>query len=291
MKDFIILTDSCCDLPDEMLIKLNIHYLGLVCNLDGKEFVEDSGKTLSYKKFYDSIRNGSMPTTSQVNSYRFYEEFEQAVKNNLPVLYVGFSSVLSGTYNSASIAREEILEQYPEADISVVDSRSASMGHGLLVYYAAKLREEGKSKDEVVQWLEDNKLKLCHVFTVDDLQHLKRGGRVSPTAAAIGSLLNIKPVLYVNNDGELKNFSKAKGSKRAIKMLFEKLEEHIVNPEEQVIFICHSDYLEGAEDLAKMIKDKYKVKDIVINYIGTVIGSHTGAGTIGVFFLGDTREP
>lgn len=291
MKDFVILTDSGCDLSAEIINKFSLNYIGLVCNLNGQEFVEDFGKTLTYKEFYDNIRNGSMPTTSQVNSYRFYEEFEKFTKDDISVLYLGFSSALSGTFNSSLIARNEILEKYPNADISVIDTKAASMGHGLLVYYAAKLKEQGKSKEDIVTWLEENKLNLCSLFTVDDLNHLKRGGRISPTAAAIGSLLNIKPVLYINDNGELKNFSKAKGSKRAIKMLFEKFEQHVVNPEDQTIFISHSDYIDGAETLAEMIKEKYNVKEVVFNYIGTVIGSHTGVGTIALFFLGDHREP
>lgn len=291
MKDFIILTDSGCDLSLNMIKDLDINYIGLVCNINKKEIIEDCGQTLNYKDFYDLIRDGAMPTTSQINSFRFYEEFERHIKNEKAIIYIAFSSGLSGTYNSSIIARNDILEKYPDADISIIDSKAASSGFGLLVFYAAQLKKQGKTKEEIVQWLEDNKLKTCHFFTVNDLNHLKRGGRISPTSAAIGNLLNIKPVLYVDDEGHLKNFAKAKGNKKALATLLEKLDDHIVNPEDQYIFISHSDNLEGAETLASMIRSKYNVKDIFINYIGLAIGSHTGIGAVTLFFLGTKREP
>ncbi|MDU7110781.1 MAG: DegV family protein, partial [Clostridium perfringens] len=236
-------------------------------------------------------REGIMPSTSQVNSFRFVEAFEEYVKQGISILYLAFSSALSGTYNSSLIAREELLEKYPDADIKIVDTRAACLGQGLLVYYAAQMKKDGKSIDEIYSWVEENKNKLCHYFTVDSLDHLKRGGRISSTAAAIGSLLSIKPMLYVNDAGELHNFAKAKGRKKSLKMLFQELEKRIVNPNEQTIFIAHSDCIEDAETLAEMIREKYTVKDIIIDYIGIVIGSHTGIGTLAVFFLGDTKEP
>ncbi|GIM29369.1 hypothetical protein CPJCM30710_20350 [Clostridium polyendosporum] len=291
MKDFIILTDSGCDLSLQMVKELNISYIGLVCNFEGKEYIEDCGQSLDYKIFYDAIRNGALPTTSQVNTFRFYEEFEKHVKEGKGVLYIAFSSALSGTYNSSLVARNDILENYPNADISIIDTKAASTGVGLLVYYAAKMKAEGKSKDEIVSWIEENKLNICHLLTVNDLNHLKRGGRISPTTAALGGLLNIKPVLYVNNEGQLKNFTKAKGSKGALRILFQKFEDHVINPENHVIFISHADNAKGAETLANMIREKYPVKDIIINYIGSVVGSHTGTGSIIFIFYGTNREP
>ncbi|WP_040215140.1 DegV family protein [Clostridium polynesiense] len=291
MNKIIIMTDSSCDLPLKFIKDNNIPYLGIACNFRGEEYFEDFGETLGYKEFYDAVREGEMPTTSQINSYRFSEEFKKFAKEGKTVIYLAFSSALSGTYNSALIAREEVLEEYPEADITVIDTKSASMGVGLLVYYAYELLNKGASKDEIINWVENNKLKTIHWFTVDDLNHLKRGGRISAAAAAVGSLLGIKPVLHVNDAGQLIPVSKAKGRKKSIKELAENLEKHIINPEEQVIFISHGDCLEDAELLSSMIKEKYAVKDIIINNIGPVIGAHSGPGTIALFFLGDNRRP
>ncbi len=291
MDNFIILTDSACDLPKNIIIDLEIKELGLICNIDNKEYIDDINSELTSKEFYNKLKEGAMPSTSQINSFKFVEYFEEYVKKGIAILYLAFSSALSGTYNSSLIARNELLEQYPEAKIEIIDTRAACLGQGLIVYYAAKMRKEGKSLEEVSTWVEENKNKTCHFFTVDNLDHLKRGGRISPTAAAIGSLLNIKPMLYTNDKGELHNFSKAKGRKRAIKNLYELLGKHIVNPEEQTIFIAHSDCIEDAEKLAEMIKENYNVKEIIIDYIGIVIGSHTGIGTLALFFLGDTKEP
>lgn len=291
MENFVIFTDSAADLPKSMVKDLDINYLGLICNINNKEYVDDFDGKLTHKDFYNKIREGAMPSTSQVNSFRFVEAFEEYVKQGISVLYLSFSSALSGTYNSSLIAHEELLEKYPDADIRIIDTRAACLGQGLIVYYAGLMKKDGKSIDEISSWVEENKNKVCHYFTVDNLDHLKRGGRVSSTAAAIGSLLNIKPMLYVNDAGELHNFAKAKGRKKSIKALFQGLEKHIINPEEQTIFIAHSDCVEDAEALANMIREKYDVKNIIIDYIGIVIGSHTGIGTLALFFLGDTKEP
>lgn len=291
MKNFVIFTDSAADLPKSMVKDLDINYLGLICNIDNKEYVDNFDGELTHEDFYNKLRAGAMPSTSQINSFRFVEAFEEYIKQGISVLYLAFSSALSGTYNSSLIAREELLEKYPDADIRIIDTRAACLGQGLIVYYAAQMKKDGKSIDEIYSWVEENKNKVCHYFTVDNLDHLKRGGRISSTAAAIGSLLNIKPMLYVNDAGELHNFAKAKGRKKSLKMLFQELEKHIVNPEEQTIFIAHSDCLEDAETLANMIREKYNVKDIVMDYIGIVIGSHTGIGTLALFCLADTKEP
>lgn len=291
MNDFVIFTDSSCDLSLNLLKELDINFLGLICNHNNKEYIDDFGQSLSYKDFYNDLREGAFASTAQINAFRFTEAFEPFVKEGKSILYIAFSSALSGTYNSSLIAREDLLEKYPGADITIIDSKSASGGIGLLVYHAGLKKKDGKSKDQIVDWLNENILKTCHVFTVDSLEHLKRGGRISATAAAIGSLLSIKPVLHVNNNGELKNFAKAKGRKKAIKMLLEQLEKHITNPEDQTIFINHADCYEDAENLANMIREKFNVKDIIINYIGLAIGAHTGAGLMSLYFLGNTREP
>lgn len=230
-----------------------------------------------------------MPTTSQVNSYRFYEIFEKYIKENYSIIYISFSSALSGTYNSSLIAKSEIIEKYPNADISIIDSKSASLGVGLIVYEACKLKEEGKSKEEVVNYIENMKLKVNHIFTVDDLNHLKRGGRISSTAATIGTLLQVKPLLYVPDNGTLCNFGKVKGRKKSIKSLFNKLEEKIDINSNKVIFISHGDCIEDAEKLKSMITEKYNI-EVIINYIGLAIGSHSGPNTLALFFKGKNRN-
>lgn len=285
----VLLIDSCSDLPSEYIKKNNIRYLSPICNLDGKEYKDDFGETLGYKEFYSALRSGKMPTTSAINVLSYYDEFKLHVSHGNPVIYICFSSALSGCINSAHIAKQQILEEYPEADISIIDSMSASLGYGLLCYYAHEMLVSGASKDEVVKWVEDNKLKMNHWFTVEDLFHLKRGGRVSGTAAVVGTLLDVKPVLHVDSEGRLVPVARVKGHKKSIRMLVDKLQELIVNPENQVIAISHGDCIEDVEFLAKLIKEKVNVKDIIINNIGPAIGTHSGPGTLAVFFLADNR--
>jgi DegV family protein with EDD domain len=187
------------------------------------------------------------------------------------------------------LARDMLLEEFPDADLTIIDSKSASMGEGLLAWNAIRMLDEGASKDELVQWIERNKLKVAHWFTVDDLNHLKRGGRVSVAAAFIGTMLDIKPILHVDDEGRLIPVSKVKGRKKSIRALFERLQETIVNPEDQVIFISHGDSPADAQYLADLIKSGYSVKDVIISNIGPVIGAHSGPGTIALFFFADKR--
>jgi DegV family protein with EDD domain len=285
----IIITDSCCDLPIEYINENNIPVLSLTFRFKGKDYEDDFGKSLDYKTFYDEVRKGEMSTTSQVNAYAFEEVFKKYITEDYSIIYIAFSSALSGTYNSSLIAAKNILEENNNADITIIDSRSASMGQGALVYYASEMLKKGASKVEIVSWLEDNKLKLNHWFTVDDLNHLKRGGRVSAASAAIGTILDIKPILHVNDEGRLIPVSKVKGRKKSIKTLAEELKRRIVNPEEQTIFISHGDSLDDAKLLERLIIEEVKVKNVVINYVGPVIGSHSGPGTIALFFLGENR--
>jgi DegV family protein with EDD domain len=287
--DAVLLIDSCTDLPRSYVEKNEIPYISLVCNFKGQEYKDDFGKTLSYKEFYTAVRNGEMPSTSQVNVYVYTEAFKKYALEGKPVIYFGFSSALSGSLNSAILARDMVCEEISDADITVIDSRSASLGEGLLVYYANEMLKAGASNDEIVSWLETNKLKLNHWFTVDDLGHLKRGGRVSGAAAFMGTLLDIKPILHVDDEGRLIPMSKVKGRKKSIKTLFEMLKENIVSPEEQVIAISHGDCIEDAQYLRDMILKEYKVKDVIVNDIGPVIGSHTGPGVIALFFMGNKR--
>lgn len=287
--DTVIVTDSCSDLPLQYVEENNIPVVKMVYHFEGNDIEDDFGKTISYSDFYRSVRNGQLPTTSQINVFTFEELFKKYVKMEKSIIYIGFSSALSGSLNSANAARNNILEEYKDADITVIDSRSASMGEGLLVYYACEMLKGGSSKEEIVEWVEKNKLRLNHWFTVEDLNHLKRGGRVSGAAAFIGTVLDIKPVLHVDDEGRLIPVTKVKGRKKSIKKLFEMLEERAVDIEDQVVFISHGDSAEDAERLEKLIMGKHKVKKIVTNYIGPVIGTHSGPGTIALFFLGDHR--
>lgn len=289
MANFYILTDSSCDLPKDIIEKNSIDYLGLICNFNNKDYIEDCGTSLSYSDFYEEIRKGTMPTTSQINSFRFSETFLKYARSEKPLLYVSFSSALSGTYNSALIAKEETLEKYPNAKIEIIDSKSASLGVGLLVMEACKLRDSGYTLEDAVKYLDDFKYKINHIFTVDDLNHLKRGGRISSAAATFGSLLNIKPILRVSNEGSLVSYSKVKGRKKSIKTLFEEIKNRIIDPQNQTIYISHADCMEDALKLSDMIKEEFSIP-VVINYIGLAIGSHTGANALAIFCTGNNRE-
>ncbi|KUO71418.1 MAG: fatty acid-binding protein DegV [Clostridia bacterium BRH_c25] len=287
--DTVLLIDCCTDLPRSYVEENEIPFVSLVCNFRGQEYKDDFGKTLSYEEFYTAVRNGEMPSTSQVNVYVYTEVFKKYAAEGKPIIYLGFSSALSGSLNSALLAKDMVCEEIENADITVIDSRSASLGEGLLAYHANEMLKAGASKDEVVSWIETNKLRMNHWFTVDDLGHLKRGGRLSGTAALVGTLLDIKPILQVDNEGKLIPVSKVKGRKKSIKTLLGMLQENIESPEEQVIAISHGDCIEDAEYLKEMILKEYKVKDIIINNVGPVIGSHAGPGVVALFFLGSKR--
>lgn len=285
----VLMTDSCCDLPYEYTKENNIIVMPLTVHLKDREIKDELGQYNTYRAFYNSIHEGEMPTTSQVNAYAFKEKFEEYARTGEQIIYIGFSSALSGCVNSAHLAMKEVQEEIENASITVIDTKSASMGVGLLVYYANEFLKQGKSKDFIVQWVEENKLRVNHWFTVEDLNHLHRGGRVSKTAAAIGTILSIKPIMNVNNEGKLIAASKAKGRKKSLSILFDKIKENIKSPEEQVVFISHGDCVEEITGLIQDIKEMLKVKDVIVNPIGAAIGSHAGPGTVAVFFLGDMR--
>lgn len=285
----IIVTDSCCDLPYQYIIDNKIEMIPLTITINNSEKKDDLAKTGEYEAFYEQILAGQMPKTSQVNVYEFKEVFLKHLKEGKNVLYIGFSSALSGCVNSARMAVDEIKEELPDAKIAVVDSKCASMGEGLLIYYAVEEFKKGKSMEEVVSFLEDNKLRVNHWFTVDDLNHLFRGGRVSKTAATFGTLLQVKPIIYIDNEGRLIPIEKAKGRKKSLKILIEKIKENIIDPEEQTVFISHSCALKEAEEIKKVILEECHVKNVWLNYIGATIGSHVGPGTVAVFFMGKER--
>ena len=285
-----IITDSTTDLTQEMIDELELTVISLRFTIDGKTYRDKADQSeMPTKTFYAKLRDGKMSTTTQINVEKFTSVFEPFLQNGEDVLYIGFSSGLSGTLQSACIARDDLQAKYPERKIYVFDSLSASMGEGLLVYHAAMLKRSGTDIDSLYKWLGENVLKLCHWFTVSDLNHLKRGGRVSTTAALVGTMLGIKPVLHVDDEGHLIPVSKVRGRRQSLDALVQKMAETAIHPEEQTVFISHGDCLEDAQYVAEQVRRKFGVQDIRINYVGPVIGAHSGPGTVALFFIGTQR--
>lgn len=290
MSEYIIMTDSSCDLPNAIVQELGLEVLPLSFIIDGQTYHNyPDNREMSPKEFYDKLKNGSLATTNAVNMNQAMEAIEAAVKTGKDVLVLGFSSGLSATCASFQMAAEELAPQYPDRKIFVVDTLCASSGQGLIVYLAGKLRQEGKSIEEVRDWVEANKLRVCHWVTPNDLFFLKRGGRVSAATAVVGTMLQIKPIINVDNDGKLATVDKARGRKTALEYLVKKVGEQGVNLENQTVFFSHSDCLEDMQWMANEVKKRYGVKETVICDIGPVIGAHTGPGCAVVFFLGNQR--
>ncbi|MEG0774958.1 DegV family protein [Clostridium sp.] len=290
MKDFEIFTDSCCDLPIEYIKEKNIKFASLTCSYSGKQYFDDFGQSITHKQFFQDLRNGQTPLTSQPSVEEFYQKFKAIGDENKDILYICVSSGLSGTENSATIAKNMLLEQYPEMKISIINILTASLGQGLMVMKAFEMKEMGKSHDEIVSYMEENKQKLNTYMTVDDLNHLKRGGRLSSAAAMIGIVLHIKPILSINNEGKVITLLKIKGRKSSINKLAEIVAERIQNPEEQTMAICHGDCIEEALKLKECILKLVKVKNVIINYTGPAVGTHGGPGNLAVFFMGKDRQ-
>jgi DegV family protein with EDD domain len=290
MSEYIVITDSTSDLTPKLVEDLSVGVIPLEFIIDNKNYMNyPDNRELSAHEFYEMLRGGKMATTVQVNTSRFLDYFEPCLQRGLDILYIAFSSGLSGTYASAVMAKQELESKYPERKIFVVDSLAASMGEGLLVYNAVMEKRKGKTVEEVYEWVLQNRLRLCHWFTVDDLHHLKRGGRVSSATALVGSMLGIKPVLHVDDEGHLINVSKVRGRKQSLQALFDNMVKTVQKPEEQVIFISHGDCEEDARWLAETVRERFRVKEVVLNHIGPVIGAHSGPGTVALFFLGSKR--
>jgi len=290
MSQFVILTDSCADLTAELVEQLDVKVIPLTYMIDEKEYRNDPKEPeMDTRDFYNLLREGKVATTAAVNVGVYTEVLEPLLAEGNDVLILAFSSGLSTTYNSSRIAVEELSEKYPERKLYTVDTLCASLGQGLLVAHAANKRAEGMDIDQVRDWVEENKLNLCHQFTVDDLFFLKRGGRVSATTAVVGTMLSIKPVMHVDNEGHLVKVGTARGRAASIKALVDQMEKTAINPAEQIIYICHGDCIEDAEKLAAMTRERLGVKDAVIGYTGPVIGSHSGPGTLALFWLGTQR--
>ncbi len=287
MRDFVITVNSTVDMPKEWLEEREIKVVPLRYTMDGTTYVDMEG--LSAKEFFAKLREGKMSVTSQVNPDEAKDALEKYVKEGKDILHLAFTSALSGTYNSMRLAAEELREEYPEANIIVIDTLCACMGEGLLAHYAYEMKKAGKTMDEIAQWVEDNKLRVGHQVTVDDLHHLHRGGRVSKTSAIVGSMVKIKPILVVNDEGRLEVFAKERGRKKSISTIVNMAMERMGEDDKEIAFVTHGDCLEEAEYLADMLKEKAGVKKVVINNIGTVIGSHTGPGVLAVFHMGNKR--
>ena len=282
-----IITDSCCDFPESMYKELGLSMIPLTLHYQGKDHTDLSEKFL--KKMYKGLRAGEPASTAAANPEGWTSVIEPVLAAGEDALVLTFSSGLSTTYQSAVIAANELLEKYPQRTVNVVDTLCASLGQGLLVWYACKKRDGGMSLAELTQWVEDHKKNLCHWFTVDDLMYLKRGGRVSAATALVGTMLQIKPVLHVDDEGHLINVAKARGRKASILALADKMGQTALPGENDTVFICHGDCEEDAQYLAGHLKEKYGVKDVLIYYTGAVIGSHSGPGTLALFYLGEHR--
>ena len=287
MNAYQIITDSSCDLPLQMRQQLNIEMVSLTLRIQDQERQDSVSEDI--QELYAALRAGVVASTSAANPDAWQKAMEPALEQGKDVLVLAFSSGLSTTYQSAVIAAEELAEQYPQRHIRVVDTRSASLGQGLLVWYACQKRDAGMDLDALADWAEQTKAHLCHWFTVDDLMYLKRGGRVSAATAVVGTMLGIKPVLHMDDAGHLINVGKVRGRKAAIEALAEKVGQLGLPGENRTVFVCHGDCLEDAQRLEAILKEKYGVEEVFIGYTGAVIGSHSGPGTLALFFLGTKR--
>lgn len=290
LKTYQLVTDATSDLPLELVGKLDVHVIPMHCAIDGEDYlITSDNRNLSSHDFYEMLRAGRVSTTTQINGETFKDEVRPFLKQGLDVLYICFSSGLSSTYNSARIAVEDLREEFPGRKIVAIDSLSATGGEGLLVYHAAKRAEAGMPFDELAKWIEDNKLHLAHWFTVDDLKFLKRGGRISSTAALVGTVLSVKPVLHVDNEGKLIPIDKVRGRRKSLEELVAHMEKSAIAPADQTVFISHGDTPEDAAYIEKLVQEKFGVKDVFTGPVGPVVGSHGGPGIICLFFLADKR--
>lgn len=287
MQNFVIGTCSTSDLPRSYIDAHRLIIMKYTFMFDRKEYKDGD---MDPKTFFDLEREGQMPTTSLLTPDEIMTVFDKVLAEGNDLLYIAFSSGLSGSCSNAKLVAEELREKYPERKLYVVDSLCASLGLGLMVDYAVKMRAAGKSIEETAKWVESNKLGLNHWFTVDSLNHLKRGGRVTGAAAFVGNLLHIKPVLNVDYEGHLIPREKEQGRKKALKCLLDKMSEYIYKPDGQSIFISHGDDIEAAQKLADMVKERFpEVGEVMLGTLGAVIGAHAGPGTIALFFMGKSR--
>ncbi len=287
MNSYAIITDGCADLPKSLTEELGIGVIPVTVIINDQD--PQPNTALDVTDFYAQLRNGAVAKTAATGMMEFADFAEPYLKDGKDILYLAFSSGMSSTYNSARMGAQELMEKYPDRKINVVDTKCASLGEGLLVYLTAKEQEKGATLEEATAFASENAPRLCHWFTVDDLFFLKRGGRVSGATALIGSMLAIKPVMHVDDDGHLIKVSTAKGRKKSIFALLDKMKETAINPHEQTVFISHGDCEAEAQGLADAIKEQLGVKEVLVSHIGPVVGAHAGPGTVALFFLGNER--
>lgn len=289
MRDYVIVTDSCCDFDRELIQSLDLTVIPLSVQLGADRFRNTPEEAPESHVFYTRLKQGEPAQTSAPNVEEFKQVFLPFLQQGKDVLYLGFSSALSGTYHNAAIAAQELAEEIEQAKVTAVDTLCASMGQGLLVDLAVQEKRKGKSLEEVRDFVLATMPRLCHWFTVGDLSQLRRGGRLSAGKAIVGNLLNIKPVLHVDDEGRLVPMESAKGRKKSVEALLKHMEETVIDPETQRIYISHGDCLADAQALAAMIQERLHVVSVTIGDVGPVIGAHSGVGTLALFFLGTKR--
>ena len=289
MGDYVITTDNNSDLPESYFKEHNIGCVYLSYSMDDQNYTHD--RFLEPHEFYERMRKGAMPVTAQANPSDVREMMEPYLKEGKDILHISFSSALSGIYNSAKIAADELAEDYPQRTVIVIDSCAASLGQGLLIHLALQKKEAGEDLDAVAKWVEENKNHIAHLFTVEDLFHLHRGGRVSKTTAIVGRMLNIKPVLHVDEEGRLISVGKSRGRKKSIQELVNLMEQKIGSRKDSchTVFISHGDCEKDAEYLEKLVREKFPVENVIINYVSATIGAHSGPGTLALFFVSDQK--
>lgn len=288
MSNYVIHTDSASDIKPELLAEWGVSFTSLTFRFEGNDR-EYTNVEMNADEFYAKMREGGVAKTAAVNTETFRADFESTLKQGKDVLYLGFSSGLSTTYNSARIASLELAEQYPDRKIIVIDTLAASAGQGLLVYLAVEKKNEGADIEANAEYIRATLPKLAHWFTVDDLVYLKRGGRVSPTAAFFGNMLGIKPVMHVDDEGHLIPMAKVRGRKTAVNALAEKYGEFAENRGNDVVFISHGDCMKDVEELSSILKNKYGAEVRLVTDVGPVIGAHSGPGTLALFYIGKER--
>lgn len=287
MNNYIITSDTTCDLPESYRKEHEIEIIPLYYNMD--DVIYGDEVNLEPAAFYDKMRNGKLPTTMACNPETAEKCFRKYLDKGLDILHIAFSSALSSSYNTCAVVGRDLAEEYPDRKIIVIDSKCASLGEGLFVHKAVCNRSNGLSIEDNAKWLEENKLHVCHQFTVDDLHHLHRGGRVSKATAVIGTLINVKPVLHVDNEGALVSLNNVRGRKKALNSLIDNMEKTCGGYDNDVIFISHGDCIEDANYVAEQIKKRFGIDNIMINYVCPTVGAHSGPGTLALFFMGETR--
>lgn len=287
MNDYVISTDSTCDLPDMYIRQHNLLIHPLFYTMNNTIYGGD--KNMDAKEFYDALRKENIATTMASNPEDILEKFRTVLRSGTDILHIGFSSALSCSFNNAVLAANQLREEFPDRKIYCVDSLAASMGQGLMVHYAVTKKDAGMSIDDLFCWLEDNKLHFCHQFTVDDLHFLQRGGRISKTVAVLGTMINVKPLLHVDNEGRLIPLCNVRGRKKALSTLVDNMASQISGFTNDIIFISHGDCISDAQYVGELITQRFGITNIVYNYVSPTIGSHSGPGTVALFFLGKNR--